>query len=161
MIVKKQIIKEEDTKVTFYGITLLSREEYLEHADLISNLAEWWWWLRSPGGLRYTAKRVDFDGSLDTNFVYSVGGGVRPVLIGNFKSSNLECGAKFKLAGHTWTVLNDEMALCDECVGRTCFRKDEQAPDANNYDTSDIKAWLYNWAEENMIYFTMQAFDLD
>lgn len=161
MIVKKQIVKEEDTNVIFYGITLLSKEEYLEHINLISNIVEVWWWLRSPGLIQSCASYVDLDGSRRYNYVDGGSGCVRPVLVGNLKSSNLERGAKFNLAGHIWTVLNDELALCDESVGRTCFRKDWKASDANNYDTSDIKKWLYNWAEENMICFMMQAFSPD
>lgn len=160
MIVKKYVVKEEDTNVTFYGITLLSKEEYLDNANLISNNANWWW-LRSPSIRHSLAEYVNDDGSLGYNYVDGVGGCVRPVLIGNLKSSNLERGTKFNLAGRTWTVLNDELALCDESVGKTYFRKDWQAADANNYDTSDIKKWLYNWAEENMIYFVMQAFSPD
>ena len=160
MIIKKYIVKEEDANVTFYGITLLLKEEYLEHTNLISNNANWWW-LRSPGIRHSLAEYVNDDGSLGYNYVDGVGGSVRPVLIGTLKSSNLERGAKFNLAGRTWTVLNDELALCDESVGKTYFRKDWQAADANNYDTSDIKKWLYNWAEENMICFVMQAFSPD
>lgn len=160
MIVKKYVVKEEDANVTFYGITLLSKEEYLEHTNLISNNANWWW-LRSPYICHNLAEYVNDDGSLGYNYVDGVGGSVRPVLIGNLKSSNLERGTKFKLAEHTWTVLNDELALCDESIGRTYFRKDWKADDANNYDTSDIKKWLYNWAEENMICFVMQAFSPD
>lgn len=160
MIVKKQTVKEEDINVTFYGITLLSKEEFIEHIDLISNI-DGWWWLRSPGYDQDFAAFVYYDGSLyDFYSVRDDSGCVRPVLIGNLKSSNLEHGDKFKLAGHTWTVLNDELALCDESVGTTCFRKDWQASDANNYDTSDIKKWLYNWAEEK-ICFVMQAFSPD
>ena len=56
-----------------------------------------------------------------------------------------------ELAGHTWTVIADDLVLCDDIVGYACFRKDHNAKDANDYEASDVKKWLENWAVENGI----------
>ena len=160
MVVEKQVISTEKVEVPIYGIKLLSIEEYQENRDIICDL-DGWWWLRSPGHYRNYAVHVYTNGGLDCIHVDYNNGCVRPALIGNLKSSNLKRGDKIEVAGYTWTVLNNELALCDKGVGKTCFRKDWEANNANDYDASDIKKWLHDWAEENGISFTMQTFSPD
>lgn len=156
----KRIVTTEEIDVKVTGITLLSKEEYEANKDIIPQSK--WWWLRSPGYARRDAANVDYDGSLNFYYVINVSGCVRPALyIWDPQSSNLKRGDKFDLAGYTWTVLSDDLALCDDIVGSTCFREDWLADDANDYDKSDIKQWLHDWAEKNGIYFMMQTFSPD
>lgn len=162
MIVKKQIVTTQEIETYFTGITLLSKDEYISNIDIIEPTNDWyWWWLRSPGSHQDYAASVSCDGSIYSYYVNFGGGCVRPALIGNLKSSNLLRGDRFFLASFTWTVLTDEIALCDEFVGRTCFRKDYKAKNANDFDASDIKKWLYDWADKNGICFIMQTFSPD
>jgi len=160
MVVEKQVISTEKVEVPIYGIKLLSIEEYQENRDMICIL-DGWWWLSSTGYGQSDAAYVYYDSSSCDYYFTSGIGYVRPALIGNFKSSNLKRGDKIEVAGYTWTVLDNELALCDKGVGRTCFRKDWEANNANDYDASDIKKWLHDWAEENGISFTMQTFSPD
>lgn len=153
MKVNKQVFTTKEIDVKFTGITLLSSEEYNANIELIPYINKWWW-LRSPGYYQHTAARVLSDGSIYYNSVFADSGCVRPaLLIWNPESSNLNHGDKFELAGYTWTVLSEDIALCDKAVGQTSFRNDYQAQDANDFEKSDIKQWLYNWAEENGIEF--------
>lgn len=155
MNVKKKIYTTEDLSVHFYGITLLSSKEYDEYKNIIP-IINGWWWLRSSGSHRSFATEVYNDDSPCSRYVSNVSGCVRPALIGNFKSSNLRYSDKFILIGYNWTVLNDWLALCDDVVGKTYFRKDANASDANDFEHSDIKKWLYRWTETNGIKFNTE-----
>ncbi len=129
-------------------ITLLSKEEHIKLKDVIP-ICRGCWWLRSPGDLDFTAAFVycangrvnEYGINVDVEF------GVRPALqIRNLSSPNLKIGDKVSLFGRQWTVISDSLVLCDAVIGKTCFRKDYSAPDANDYEHSDIKQWLENWA---------------
>ncbi|MBR6252749.1 MAG: hypothetical protein IKR04_02805 [Clostridia bacterium] len=147
----KKIIKQE-IDLDIAKITLLSEEEY-EAAKNIIPVRDDRWWLRSPIEFfepiaTYLVSKV---GKLDSSYVPDIYG-VRPALkIRNLKSSGLIIEDKIELAWHAWTVISDELALCDDIVGHTFFREDMKAEDANNYEKSDIKKWLENWAAENGI----------
>ena len=149
MKVQKHIITTEERDIDIAKITLLSVAEYKACNPRIPPIKDVWW-LRSPG----------YYSSLVT-FVFANGGGVnhrgdgvdydknavRPVLrISNYESFDLS--DKFDMAGYTWTVIADGLAICDRIVGRTAFRKDWKAEDANDYEKSDVKKWLENWAKE-------------
>ena len=146
-----KIVKQEiDLAIT--EITLLSREEYKTAKNVISYVKNLWW-LRSPAtntseeaGIVCLDGWVDYD-IVDDDLIY-----VRPALrIHNLKASGLDIGNKFSLADYDWTIISNDLALCDDIVGRTCFRKHWGADDANVYDASDVKVWLGNWASENGI----------
>lgn len=127
-------------------VTLLSAEEASQVSkDVLC--ANYYWWLRSPGSFDNSAACVYGDGFVDY-YGYYVDGkyGVRPALrINNLKSANL--GDKIRVAGEMWTVISDDMALCDRIIGRAKFRIDFEAADANKYEASDIKQWLNSWAK--------------
>ena len=161
MKVNKQVITTKEIDVKFTGITLISEDEYNANKDIIP-LIDQWWWLRFPGRYQYYAARAYPDGSLGRIYVNYANAVVRPaLLIWNPESANLNRGDKFELVGYTWTVLSKDIALCDKAVGQTSFRNDYKAQDANDFEKSDIKQWLYNWAEENGIEFMMQTFNPD
>lgn len=155
MKAKKQIITTQDIDIDITDVTLLSIEEYEDNEDIIplvdvDNL----YWLRSPGSDRYAAACVCDDGSADYyGSIVCIGfNAVRPVMrLSESEISGLSAGDKIEMAGYTWTILHGGLALCDAIVGRTAFRKDWQAEDANVYESSDIKKWLENWATENGI----------
>ena len=152
MKIQKHITVLEEQDIKIKELTLLSEKEYLDAKENVPPTKGWWWWLRSPGDIRNYAAYVDVDGSLYGSRVDYDSGCVRPALrISNLESSNLQIGDKFDLVGCVWTVISEGIALCDNSVGKTCFREDWEAGDANNYDASDIKKWLANWAEEHGI----------
>ncbi len=143
---------KEPLKVT--GITLLSIKEY-ETAKEYVPLVNGWWWLRSPGDISGRAAYVEHYGRVNTygNYVDSTDIAVRPaLLILNLDSSNLNPGDRIvDFCGSDWTVISDNMVLCDTEVGTHCFREDWVADGANDYKKSDVKKWLENWARERGI----------
>ena len=147
MKAKKFIITKKEIDIDIEGITLLSIEEYEKCKDIIPKINDWWW-LRSPGYDSRSAANVSNDGSVFSfgDFVCNDFYAVRPVLI--YKSSNLQNGDKIKFADYCWTVISENMMLCDEVIGHTCFRNDWLADDSNDYEKSDIKVWLEDWLEK-------------
>ncbi len=134
-------------------ITLLSEEEYVSCKAYIKPLLDWYW-LRSPGDSCRDAKLVNENDSFYVffNIMTDVRFYVRPALrIGNLGSLNLEAGNFFMLGGYKWTVISDELALCDETVGKTVFKENWTEEESNKYETSDVKKWLEKWAEDHGI----------
>lgn len=151
MKVEKQIISYEQMDIDITDITLLSIEEYERCMDIVP-LIDGRWWLRSPGSNTSRAARV-YSNGLVSNYGYDVcndSSVVRPVVVVRL-SESFNPGDKLRFAGHTWTIIAPDMALCDEGVGRCAFRKNLEAPDANVYEASDVKKWLEAWARENGI----------
>ncbi len=135
-------------------ITLLSIEETKEYLTREQLATGSWWWLRSPGFGPFRAAYVDNDGRVSTDGI-SVDFshyGVRPALrISSLGSLDLSIGDKIKVGGENWTVISDDLALCENVVGNSCFRYAYTAPDANVYEKSDVKIWLDQWALERGI----------
>ena len=169
MIIDKISTQKEDIVLT--GITLLSKEEYLEHKDKITGVHNHWW-LRSPGIDYFSHATNDYFAA----FVFGVDGHVdergydvdealcvRPALcIGDLKS--LQVGDKFKLAKQRWTIISDKYALCDNIIGKSAFSKKDWYTDYGNYlcydkkglsdyETSDVKQYVESWAKKNGIEF--------
>ena len=152
MKVKKQIVTTEEIELESTGITLLSIDEYIANKDMIPPMNGWYWLRSSACYPKYVAIVITV-GSISRDLVCA-NGVVRPALkICNLESSSLSVGDKFELAGCAWTILTNDLVLCDEGIGKTCFREDYKATDANDYEKSDIKKWLYDWAKENGIEF--------
>lgn len=147
MQAKKLINLYTDIDIDIIGITLLSKEEYLELQSNIKQLNDWWW-LSSPGYHSLYAPIVDIDGSLSDCAVLYSSGSVRPVLI--HESKNLSIGDTIYLAGKNWTVISDKYILCDERLCLMSFRKDWKVENANEYQSSDIKKYLDDWFNENI-----------
>ena len=149
----KRIVTTEPVELDIAEVTLLSCEEYLELKDWIPPIYKAWWLCSSHIDDDIMAGVVGSHGSLDNNYTDSSGSfSVRPALrIRNLASQHLKIGDVIELAGYTWTVISDDMAICDAVVGKCCFRKDWRAPDAGTYDKSDIKRWIEAWAREKGI----------
>lgn len=131
--------------LSFKEITLLSIEEYLKNTELI-HPSKGVWWLRSPGRHQVNTAFVHMDGYLDYRYV-GQDSYVRPALK-ILNCHNLIPGDKIRISEHTFTVLHGNLALCDTCVGESIFDNK-----FNNFETSVIRKYLYNWAEENNITF--------
>lgn len=151
MKVNKIVIQQVEIEIL--DVALLSKEEYEKCKEYIPPLDEWWW-LRSQGSdddyaafVYGYSGRVDSDG-IDVNYTY----GVRPSLF-ILKSPFLRIGDTFKLAGYMWTVIDETIALCDSYIGKSCFRKDWKAEDANVYEASDVKRYIEDWAKENNLIY--------
>lgn len=129
--------------------TLLSIDEYEKHKENISKV-KGTWWLRSQGYYDTSAAFVHgVYGYVDDDGGYvGMQFGVRPALqISN--SVSLQTGEEFAFGEHTFTYLGEGLAICNDIVGKCAFRKDWEALDANNYEKSDVKAYVENWFEKN------------
>lgn len=144
---KVDITITKSAEIEILDVALLSKEEYEECEEYILPLDKWWW-LRSPGDYQYSAAYVNSGSSLRYSYVFGDNGCIRPALY-ILKSPFLKIGEKFNLAGYTWTVIDETIALCDNYIGKCCFRKEWQAEDANVYEVSDVKKHLENWAKKN------------
>ena len=152
MTAEKIITTTQEIDVDVTGITLLSVEEAKEVDKNIRCIGDSWW-LRSSGhyddiaAYVYRYGVVYEDGSAVEYYI-----GVRPALqISNLESFNFRIGDRFVLVGEQWVVISKDKALCDRIIGKTPFREYYKAPDANNYEKSDIKIWLEQWASEKGI----------
>jgi hypothetical protein len=112
------------------------------------------WWLGTPGNFSKFAAFVHKSGAVDApgNYV-DLEYGVRPVLrINNLEANNLGKGDKISVGGLSWTVISEELALCDCLIGKVPFKSgDYHAVGANVYESSDIRTWLNSWALEHSI----------
>lgn len=178
MIATKLTPSQVNLEVT--GITILSVDEAKRIPISIRKSAhryDWQqtsqWWLRTPG-LTRKAAYVFPDGKINTDGAYVDCGisqsiGVKPVLtVANLTELKLGRGSKVNLAGLTWTVINEQMLLCDHIVGTLNFRDYGSCNDRyyeiesrntipveelNDFEHSDIKKYLDRWASENGIQF--------
>lgn len=146
---RREVEKEPKSIVPeITGITLLAAEEARALPGDIRSIGKSWW-LRSPGYYDYYAEFVYSDGLVCQigDFVHFEHG-VRPALVFNPESSNLSEGDHFEAAGHTWTVIAKNKALCDGIIGKCAFRANYRTVNANNFETSDIKKFLDKWFEQ-------------
>ena len=150
MKVDKIINTTQQTEIDINDITLLSIEEYEQTKEIVPLVIQYWW-LRSPGTYDNNVAVVLIGGSVNYFGLFVPDSyGVRPALILNMQSSNLQIKDKFIFADYTWTVIGENLALCDSVVGTTYFRKDWEAEDSSEYETSDIKKWLEDWLKERV-----------
>ena len=131
--------------VKIMGITLISREE-MKGLPTVAVDVDTDWWLRSPGLDRsyamFARGRKDGDTFVDEEL------GIRPAL--QYQTSDhLQIGDKVDVFGYGWTVISDNLMLCDEVIGKMVFREDWEADNANSYESSDIKKWLESWYLEH------------
>ena len=148
MKIQKHIVTKQDMEIDVSGVTLLSVDEYNENLDLIPLHDDLWWLRSSFSDHGHYAGCVHDDGVVDYYDVDNDGVGASPALILNPESSHLNPGDKFDMAGVTWTMLNGNLAQCDEIVGNCPFRREWRANDANVYEASDVRKWVENWARE-------------
>ena len=157
-------------KVRVLEATLLSSNEFDENDDLIK-LRDIYWWSRSRWaiGTNPTVYCVClFDPKLDLMNTtvhdhpwYNPGWGevwVVPVLKLEHNQA-VRVGGKLAYAGHIFTVLRNDMAICDTGLCQMGFRTeyDKTVPtenekyheDVTNYASSDVKAFVDGWFSKN------------
>ena len=162
--VKAKKITRQDVNLNIVEITLLSADEFENTKENIPDrmhFSSWWLRTQCPADVNRAGVVSCYTGDLDYYYMQGNDIGVRPALrIKNLNSANLKAGDKFELSGHEWTVISNELALCDSIVGHTCFRKSwnrqdvsfkKRAEDTNTYEVSGIKIWLENWAADHGI----------
>jgi|GEM_PF-2808699 len=159
-------INGKPTDLEIQEITLLSVEEAEALLTSDRSSLRWmtpddlkrWCWLRTSGDTptdeTYYAAVLDHGNNVRLNGC-DVGEdcGVRPAMR---VSTQLTKGDVFEAGGESWTMLNNELAYCDRIVAQSRYRRDSGASDANDYEKSDIKKWLENWALKKGIYTTAQ-----
>ena len=135
-----------------YEITLLTAEEYEQYKDRIP-LVKDWWWLRSPGYSSSYAAFVYFDGSVDYygDFVYSSFDAIRPALKSDIL--NLHIGESFIALGNRWVMIDDGVAISQDVITHRRFDLE-----SNDWETSELKSWLTEWAKEGEAAETMKWF---
>ena len=148
---KLKVIRKTEEKVDLKitGATLLSIEE----AEALPNyLCRYnnWWWLRSPGVELNCASYVNASGYINFNshgeFVDDSETSIRPALkIENLESTGLKVGDSIFFDDKEFEVISDTLAFCNTDIGKHCFRDDEEAERANDYETSDVKKFIDGW----------------
>lgn len=146
--IKGEVVSYEDYYITIKDITLLSVDEYKRYKNTIPP-KHFWWWLRSQGEEYDRAAIACGDGSLHTNYVDNSAICVRPVIV--CEPIEIMPGTKINALGMTWTMLDGLLILCDESIGYSAFREDSDASDANNYEVSDVKKFIQNWATKEIM----------
>lgn len=132
------------------GITLLSIDEYKEAGKAIPPI-NFRWWLRSKDYDRgvYSVRMMGnvpciWADAPDSDMVV----GVRPVLV--LKPAGLKIGEHFSYKGYHWTYIGKNRAICATTMTRMAFRADSGAPDADDYEKSDVRDYLMNWLFGNV-----------
>lgn len=144
-----KIIQEEieEYEVVIEKITLLTAEEYQHYKENIPH-ANFMWWLRSKGvdeSEDLTAIEVFPNG-----YVYYCGSRVqfpdhvRPVI--KLCNNPFSIGDKFNFKDYIWTIISEEgLAICDYSIAEMSFCLDGSS---NDYEFSDIKAFLESWVKK-------------
>lgn len=75
--------------------------------------------------------------------------GIRPVLVLSEMSNNCQIGDYFRLGESIFKIVSNNLAICTKVIGGSKFRRnadrDIDAPDANDYEQSDVKKYVDNW----------------
>lgn len=136
---------KEKNALHITGATLLSIEEAREMDEDILK-ADQDWWLGSPGYRDDVAACVNSDDGSVIYFGHDVtySFGVRPALkITNLESSIYQIGDTLSFGDHSFTIISEKYALCDEIIEKRPFCNDHKK--GNDYETSDIKVFVDNW----------------
>ncbi len=155
--IKRQAELKEQTEALclelgVYNVELLSKEEAWYLPKRLFRKTEPWW-LSSKGYFNGEILAAFKSGSLLSENVNTIKG-IRPVLRLREDEEDPYCeGQTFDLAGHTFSVINDHSALCDDLIGYSVFRNNRNALDSNEYSNSDVKKFIDEWCKENYIKF--------
>ena len=143
-------LKDSKPNLFISEVTIPSVDE-IEKIDEKLRLAGDNYWLRSPGDRNDRAAFVDGgSGSVNARgYGVDYTHGVRPALIiPNLDDAGYSTGDRLgPLAGYTWTVISNDMVLCDDLIGKAFF--DKGLYYENTYDYSSLKSYVENWAKEN------------
>ena len=144
---------EINLKIT--GATLLNVDEARNLLTADERAYSNWWWLRTPGYFLFCSIEVNPDGSVNRNgnYVNDSSVCVRPALtIENLDSSNLKIGDTFKIKEYEFRVISANLAwLYRQDIGNCTFHKELEADDVNDYEKSDIKKFVDEWFEKEVL----------
>lgn len=98
-------------------------------------------------------------GGLEEDEMYSPGvgypgycrAGVRPVLSFHPGDCELEFGDVLEIAGHKWTVIGEDRAICNEILAEITFDRPYNQGNGTDYENSYVREWLYDFAAKNGI----------
>ncbi|MCR5728346.1 MAG: hypothetical protein K6G24_12875 [Lachnospiraceae bacterium] len=124
-------------------VMVLSAEEFDYNKALIKPMGEnESWWTRTPSPLYEVAAFVSTYGNYVDYYVGDVEDpfDVRPAMVLYPKEGNPAAGEEFIYVGEPWTMLHDNIAVCDRLIGEYPF-KDMYAED---YDTEKVNRWKYS-----------------
>ncbi len=143
------IVTSEDRDIDIVEATLLSIDE----AEMLPvHLREYRepWWLRTPGYGSDHAAAVSVygliykEGALVSESDYAV----RPALrIRDPESSGLKTGDRFTFGYLEFEITSSKLAFCTGMLDICCFRTDDRAPDANEYERSYVRKVIESWFE--------------
>lgn len=166
---KTGISPVENKKIKVEDILPLSKEEFETFKNKIIPIViendprASLWWLRTasvehPEGIYCGSfDEVEVDGciayrptsectSIPDSYRY-----VRPALKlkGGARANDLTVGDSFYGAGQFWKVISEDYALCRGFIGQEHFRShlDTTSPDVWDYEKSDLKKFLKQWAK--------------
>lgn len=132
-------------KKAIVGARLLTKKEVQTLLNEKDRIIGEHWWLSTAGDKNNEVFYVNYDGEITCEHDVTCIGCVRPVLMMDQKYFDLSVGEGFNFGNRDFFVISDNLALCDDITGFGPFRKDGNAPDANNYEKSDIKVKVDNW----------------
>lgn len=152
-----KLYNEENTRMKILDCKLLSVEEVNKVDDIIRK-ADGPWWLRSssdfyPINKHHVACVIILAGS-SCDIIYKHGYSVdeilsvRPAL---YLESN--AGKSFKLAGHNWINVFDNVYLCEDLIGKSIFNN---LSDGNDYEGSVIQKYVLSWCKSKNIEFNTE-----
>ena len=122
------------------GISLLSEKEFRKHTDILTNQVNSWW-VKPENNWKDTEfmPAMSSDGH---TYDYPVTNllGVVPVLFCDLSECNR--GSKVKFADHIWTVISNNMMVCDEAICRHVYSEED---DEAGFDNSSVKRYLDTW----------------
>lgn len=138
------------------GATILSAEESDAFLTQEQRKCKWGginsvWWLRTPGRRHDFAAYVYVDGQFrnDGALVTAPDINIRPALkISGLQYTDLSIGDHFTFGDYSFSVISNNLALCDESADLCQFNENSQ--DGNDYETSHIKTKIDEWFNETM-----------
>lgn len=85
----------------------------------------------------------------EAGFVVGAAFDIRPVLVCSNLMAKHKIGDKIHFTDPdlTYTIISETKVLADFSLGQMPFRRDYHANDADDFEKSDIKRWLDNWAK--------------
>lgn len=144
------ILKEADLVITEANLLTVDEAKQLPERLIKYNL---YWWLRSPSyGPNYAATVGNISPVYNTDaLVNIINNAVRPVLtISNLESLGLKIGDIFEFGGKQFEIISRHRAFCLTDIGKCAFRKDKRAPDAKDYEKSDVKKFIDEWFKKSI-----------
>ncbi len=133
--------KKEEFKIK--KITLLCKDDYERYKKEVRQVNDYWWLKNVDTDYPTLISAVDRAGGIAAIEPKNKDVGIRPVLV--IEVRRLFFGTipvkNFELFGHSWTMIGDNIALCDEIIEKKPFN-------STIYQYSSVKEYLDEWFKE-------------